>query len=484
MDGRNLSYAFVYAIGCGLLLGQVVGLQPVWWLAWIAPAFLLLLGAHAPRGLRFPLVLLAALIASASLFPALRRVMPPLPAAIVVVLLALPWVLIVGETVRLRRRFEGAAWTALAFPIFAVAVDTLMARFLPDGNWNGYAYTQADVLPVAQLASLLGVPGLVFVLMLVPATLFHLADTRGRTLDGRFLAGCTFAVVAAVVAFGALRLRESADPAGRAVAFGLVAVDDAIGLKATAPYVAGIREAYARHVESLAASGARIVVLPEKIAVVSVESADDWNTWFAGLARTHGVWLLGSVSVAADRTGNFAWLYTPAGARDAIYQKHHLAPPERNYAAGNAFVVRTIDGLDYALGICKDMHFASFAREYGARGVAAALVPAWDFVVDADLARRMTALRGVENGYAIVRTSRDGLLSVSDAYGRTLSVARSSPLPGAAAIVRVRLDAGSTTLQSQIGDAFGWLCVALAFALAVIARRTSGVRSGRSSDAR
>lgn len=479
VHGRSLSYLLIFAIGCGWLLGQVVGLHPVWWLAWIAPAFLLRLGVCAPRGWRFLLVFLAALIATATLFPALRRVMPPLPAMFVVVLLALPWTLVIGETVQLRRRFAGAAWTALALPVTAVAVDTLMARFLPDGNWNGYAYTQADVLPVAQVASLLGVPGLLFVLMLVPATLFQLVETRGRARDGRALAACTVVLVGAVVAFGALRLRESAAPTGREVTFALAAVDEAIGPEARAPYVARIREAYAAHVAAAVDAGARIVVLPEKIAVATPASSAGWNEWFAGLARQHAVWVLGSVSVTADDgTGNFAWLYAPDGTRVASYTKHHLAPPERDYRPGTDYVVQDIDGVDYALGICKDMHFASFAREYGTRGVVAALVPAWDFVVDADLARRMTAMRGIENGYAIVRASRDGLLSVNDAYGRTLALARSGALPGARLVVRIRLDRVGPTLQSRLGDAFGWLCVATALGFAVAARRSRAAAPG------
>lgn len=472
MNGPHALYTLIYAVGVGLLLGQVVGLDPVWWLAWIVPAFLLLLGWHAPARLPFGAVFLAALVATATLFPALRRVMPVAPALGVTVLLALPWPLIVGEALRVRRRFGAAAWTALGFPIFAVAVDTLMARFLPDGNWNGYAYTQADVLPVVQLVSLLGVPGLLFVLMLVPATLFHLVETRGATRDARILGACTMAIVLAAVAFGTLRLRDAESTTGREVTFGLAAIDEAIGLEARVPYVAGIRAAYATHVSTLAGHGASIVVLPEKIAVASVDAARDWNSWFAATAREHAVWLLGSVTVdAPGGMRNFAMLYTPAGAGAASYQKHHLAPPERDYVAGDEYVVRRIDGVDYGLGICKDMHFATFGREYGRRGVAAMLVPAWDFVVDADLARRMTKLRGVENGYAIVRTSRDGLLSIDDAYGRSIMLARSAAMPGISVVATAKLAPAGPTLQSRIGDAFGWLCVLLAAGLTVASRR-------------
>lgn len=469
---RRLSFALLYALGSGLLLGQAVSLQPLWWLAWIAPAFLLALGERVPSRWRLGLVMVAAVTATSTVFPALRPVMPLPLALLVVVLLAAAWALIVGETVRLRRRFAGVAWTVLGLPVFAVALDTAMAHTLPDGNWNGLAYTQADVLPVAQLAAVLGVPGILFVLMLVPATLCHVASAGLRRRDTRILVAIVLALVFATLAHGTLRLRSPRSLAGEEVRIGLAAIDEAIGREARAPYVARIRDAYAVHVATLAAGGASLVVLPEKIAVVSPETAREWDAWFAGLASRHGVSLVGSISVAESvGTRNLAWLYGPDGVRDAEYQKQHLAPVERQYVAGRQHVVRRIGGLDYALAICKDMHFASFAREYGGRGVAAALVPAWDFSVDADLARRMTLLRGIENGYAIVRPARDGQLSVNDALGRPLALARSTPLPGTNLLASVRLSPGTPTLQTRVGDALGWLCVAVAIAFAVASRR-------------
>ena len=37
-------------------------------------------------------------------------------------------------------------WTALAYPVLWVAVDTLLATWFPEGNFGSLAYTQADVL--------------------------------------------------------------------------------------------------------------------------------------------------------------------------------------------------------------------------------------------------------------------------------------------------------------------------------------------------
>jgi apolipoprotein N-acyltransferase len=135
--------------------------------------------------------------------------------------------------------------------------------------------------------------------------------------------------------------------------------------------------------------------------------------------------------------------------------------------------VNAIDGVNYGVAICKDMHFASLGRGFGVREAAVMLVPAWDFHRDAWMAANMTKVRGIENGYAVVRASRAGLLSVSDAYGRMLSVAESTKLPGASLLATVKVGARIETIYSRIGDMLGWLCVAgaLAFIPAVWIRR-------------
>ena len=73
------------------------------------------------------------------------------------------------------------------------------------------------------------------------------------------------------------------------------------------------------------------------------------------------------------------------------------------------------------VAICKDMHFPALGRENAVQGAALMLVPAWDFDRDGwmsdRLTARLTALRGVESGFAIARSTRGGVSSVSDRFG-------------------------------------------------------------------
>jgi apolipoprotein N-acyltransferase len=388
----------------------------------------------------------------------------PVPVAIgVTVAQSLAWVAVVSATRRLILRWQ-ASWTVLIYPVLWVALDTLLAALLPDGNWGSQAYSQSEFLPFIQLASLLGVPALLFLVTLVPSTIAFAMVYRLRPRGARTAYVTTTMLLLAALGFGFLRLRSA--PVGQETVFGLIAIDDPIGLRAEPPYIESILREYDRHIAAVAERGATVVVLPEKMAVVSPENALLWRQHFAAQAAAHRVWLVTSVTV--DDGGppkNLAWLLSPQGALDLTYQKHHLAPPERGYSAGEDYAVREIAGIRYGIGICKDMHFARFGRAYGQRDVAVMLVPAWDFQLDRWLGARMTAVRGVENGYTVVRSSRDGLLTATDAYGRLLAETPSAPLPGTDLVVTVQVPPRVATLYTHVGEILGWLCVVGAAAL-------------------
>ena len=451
----------VGAVVVGVLLRLVVGLEPVWWMAWLVPALLLVLAFTASDRSWRPLTLVAALIGVSGNGVYYLRVIPAPIVLLVVAGQTLLWMFVVSESRRALRRWR-TAWTALVHPILWVAVDTLMAALLPDGNWASLAYTQSDVLAIMQTASLFGIAGVLFLLTLVPSAMAT-AVVLGRDAKGMtaMVAG-TAGLLAAAVMFGTTRL-EAPPPTAPVTRFGLAVQDDPIGLEATAHYANAIREQYDRQIAALAAEGARVVLLPEKIAVTSPSVAAEWQAHLAAQAKTKGVWLSAGMAMqTAAGIANEAWLFTPAGELDASYRKQFLAPPERGYVAGREYVVREVEGARYGIAICKDMHFATLGRAYGQQRAAVMLVPAWDFGLDGWLGSRMTAVRGIENGYVVVRAAREGLLTVTDARGRILAEQPSGPRPGRRLRVDVPVPAPMATLYTQVGNLLGWACVALA----------------------
>lgn len=460
------------AVLVGVLFYFILGLEPVAWLAWFAPVPLLVLAFRSSGWGAAACTFIAAVIGLCANLHYYRLMMPWPVIALVICLQALMWVFVVGATRRVVLRYQ-SWWTIFVYPVLWAAVDTLAANLLPDTNWGSLAYSQTGFLPLLQVTSLFGVAGLMFLLALLPSTL-AVAVAFGRQTPHMWRAYAAVALIfAAALGYGDLRLRQPVS-SGTAVNFGIVAIDDAIGTKASPEYVAKIWNAYDAQIAQLAASGAQVVVLPEKIGMVTPETATAWQQHVSAQAAALHVWIAAGVGIddAGKRT-NLEWLYGPDGHLDAAYSKHKMAPPEREqqYISGTGYDVREIAGVRYGLAICKDMHFASMGRAYGERSVSAMLVPAWDFDRDRWLAFRITMTRGVESGYTVIRSSRDGLLSVTDAYGRVLAVRESAPLPGSSLLVKATIAPPIATLYTRIGDLFGWICVALSAAMMLIGRR-------------
>ena len=114
------------------------------------------------------------------------------------------------------------------------------------------------------------------------------------------------------------------------------------------------------------------------------------------------------------------------------------------------------------------MDFPKLSREYAAEGANLMLVPAWDFNLDRWLHSRMAVLRAVENGFALARSARNGLLTLSDNRGRILAETATAPgrfvsVTGKVNVVRAE------TFYTRTGDWFASLCVS---AFIVLAART------------
>lgn len=474
---RLILARFALAIATGTLLRYVFDLHPLAWLVWIAPAVPLLIAIRFPLREARWMVTLALVIGASVNFHYYRLVMPLSAVLLVIALQSWLWVFLIFAARRVIVRYQ-SWWTVLAYPILCVALDTLAAALLPDGNWGSLAYSQGDNLPILQIASLFGVSGVLFLVTLVPSAL-ALAFAYGRSLCRGWLAyALTALLLAASLTFGYARLRQPVT--GTRTTFGIASVDDPIGPHASAAYASNILGGYDNLVQALAAQGAQIVVLPEKIAVLLPAKVPDWQQHFSALARQNQVWLEVGIGIDGNPSpSNWAWLFTPQGGLVSSYEKHHMAPPERreHYASGTDYNVVTVNGHTYGLAICKDMHFAAFGRAYGLRHAAVMLVPAWDFAyLDGWLEARTTVFRGVENGYTIVRASREGMLTASDPYGRILAETPSRELPGRSLLATVTVAAPVPTLFTRIGNLLGSLSVAAAallLALPLFPRRKS-----------
>ena len=217
---------------------------------------------------------------------------------------------------------------------------------------------------------------------------------------------------------------------------------------------------YADEVHRVTPAGTQAVVLPEKIGRFNESALPIVDALFSSAATaTRSAIVLGLVRRTASGDFNSSRLYSSEGKLEANYDKHHLLPGVEPEKPGDERVVLAQLSRRWGLQICKDMDFPKLSREYAANGVNLMLVPAWDFNLDGWLHSRMAVLRAVENGFALARSARNGLLTVSDNRGRIVSETATAAGRFVSISGRVNV-AGKETFYTRTGNWFAVLCVA------------------------
>ncbi len=472
------------------------GLHRVWWLVWLAPLPILLLAPRLRAWPAFATALVAHALAALDWWSYLHRVVQfPLSLTITTLLIPATWfALSVGLYRGLLRR--GNPWLAsLAFPTAIVAFEYLFS--LSQGTFMSTGYTQLADLPVLQLASITGIWGISFVVNLFPAGLAALVYAPAKLRPRMATAFVVF--YACLLSYGLVRLSRTPQ-APSSVLVGLLETHAGQNMfPPDAPSSIALFQQYASQVEPLAAQGAQYVILPEMSSLVPDAAIPKLDEMFEKAARdAHVQVLVGILHITGHGAYNEARLYSATGEIETIYRKHHPVPTwEARTTPGTEISVLACARSDkenrasqqstdpqpeskIGIEICRDMDYPELARRYGKQQVGLVLVPAWDqgVDVDADWHGHLSLMRGVEDGFSIVRDAKNGFLTASDDRGRILA---ETPTRSDGALVTmltrvsVRYD---PTLYQKWGDWFAWLDLAGLFALvayAIFAPRKTAV---------
>ncbi|HET9652154.1 MAG TPA: carbon-nitrogen hydrolase family protein [Usitatibacter sp.] len=215
---------------------------------------------------------------------------------------------------------------------------------------------------------------------------------------------------------------------------------------ASGPHVAANLQEAQRLIELAAATGARIVALPEYFAIMGMKDTDKVKArekdgqgpiqdFLAAQARRHRIWIVGgSVPLEAttpDKVRNTCLVYNQDGERVARYDKIHLFgfdmgherfTEERTIEPGSQ--VCTVDSPNGRIGIsiCYDLRFPELYRAMGE--VDLIMVPSaftettgkahWDTLVRA---------RAIENLAYVVAPAQGGYhVNGRETHGHTMIV--------------------------------------------------------------
>ncbi len=477
-DFRRYACALLAVVSTAVLVWFGTGLNPWWPLLWFAPLPVLLFASGSSRLGAALTAALAWFIGGLNVWHYLGTLhMPPWARA---VLCAIP-ALVFAATVLLFRALlrRGAWWSALvAFPAAWVSAEYLSSFTSPHGTWGNLSYTQLNFLPVLQLASVTGPWGISFLLFLFSASLvlgLHLRTKQPKQASE--IVGVGLGVFVLVLVFGGLRLgRPEPD---QQVKVGLIASDQPgnVAVADEGAKAARLFRDYAAGVEELSSQGAQVIVLPEKLGVVVDPDTMATDAFFQSLAdKTKSHIVVGLLRVSSSVKYNEARVYRP-GAPPLSYDKHHMLPPfESQLEPGtNLTFLREPSGT-WGVAICKDMDFTPLSRQYGRAGAGLLFVPAWDFVLDRWQHGHIAIMRGVEDGFSIVRAAKQGYLTVSDDRGRILAETQSDSAPFATLLANVPAT-HENTLYLLLGDWFAWVALAtLVFTLVQLYRSNHPLR--------
>ena len=341
----------------------------------------------------------------------------------------------------------------------------------PFGSWGATAQTQLDNLPLLQVASVTGAAGVTWLVCLVAGTA---ESVWAGQRQPRALALAGGAVVVAM-AFGSARL--AVHESSETVPVAAIGTDsDVTGLPLPTPETASAwNVALAERTRRAAAAGAELAVWTEAATVVWPEDEARFLAEIGALARQAGIEVVAGyiVPVTTDTFAyhnRYAW-FTAEGELAHTYDKHNPVPGEPAIAGTAPMPVHTLDGQRRSGAICYDYDFPRFTREHARLDVDLVALPSSDWRGIDPIHTQMAALRAIEGGQSVLRSTRWGLSAGIDPTGRLRSW-QSAFEDGDDGVMLARLPRqGIQTLYGWLGDWFVALCAILAVVLPLRGRR-------------
>jgi apolipoprotein N-acyltransferase len=375
-------------------------------------------------------------------------------------------------------------------PIGWVAGECLRGFMLGGFPWVPLGNSQVRVLPIAQLASVLGVYGLSALVAYVNATVAFALLRAGRS---RAIAVAAAAVVLlSIGGWGTWRIREgSLTRQGTPIRVGIIQPNIEQAAKLAAADGGDPKEARRIFTTNIAMTrdvarrGAEFVIWPESSIPFKFER-DSRGEEIRALAREIKVPVLfGSDEEITAGGGyeifNSAYEVQPDGHTAAVYRKIHLVPfgefvPLRrwfffikplvdtftDFSAGGSMVMLPVGGHRVSTAICYEVVYPSLIRDAvnnGSELLTTITNDGWYGHSSAPYQHfEMAAMRAIEQGRYLARAANTGISGLVDPYGQ---VVRQSTIFEQVGLVEQARFLTGKTVYAVIGDVTGYGCLAL-----------------------
>ena len=459
----------------GYLTGAIFFLGLIYWIALLYPFANIFLTAFAC------LLLAAYLAVYAGIFSALLHGLPWKS--------GLPFIFIVP-----------AIWTGLEW------VCSWMVTGFP---WGSMGYTQWNNLPAIQIASITGVQGVSFIIVLLNATIAdvlrtYLGQKKSASHFTFHVSRCIFShlipivLVITCLVYGAHTLSKLADTTSDfkiALAPGNVPQIE----KWDPEYWPQIFERYMNLVKAADAEEPDLIILPETAlrGEIFVFEGNVYIKQLKEILADRQIYLLTGLAdyTATPKIYNSVYLLSPTSEKLGSYSKIHLVPfgeyvpitrhlpnfiqLSSGFEPGKSidlFPIPHTENSQMGVVICFESVFPNLFRKFvkkGANVMGILTNDAWfDGTAAPEQHLAMAPLRAVENRVAVFRCANGGISCIIDAFGRIITPPIQANDTQNFLIERIPLSDHGGTVYTRYGDWFPILCFLVSVLLVLYHHRT------------
>lgn len=405
----------------GILLTALTGLR---WapppFAWISPIpFLLYARRTRTLGTKLGLIgtielaytISTAKIATAAITPLM------VPLFSFPIGLVMSFCILASESIR---RKAGEAWGAAAYAALITITDWAWLALTPFGDMMTMGGTLYGDLVFSQFASIAGIPGISLVVAFSQtASASMIVVPRSRI--SRTLLASAVGVSGVIFAFGAIRLDSQnvgADTV-RVAAIASMVGSGAEGMPSSEAIAANDENLFAK-TQRAAALGAKLVAWNECATLVDPSREDAFVERGRIAAARLGIDLVlayGAYPKGSLIDNKFVFL-TSEGKIAQVYRKHHPVPGEPSITGTEPIEVIDRPYGRVAGAICYDYDFPALAARHGRLGTDIAVIPSSDWKGVDPSHGLISRVRGIENGFSILRPTRWAVSAIFDQLGR------------------------------------------------------------------
>lgn len=365
-------------------------------------------------------------------------------------------------------------------PFAWVLLEYIRGNILTGFPWCLLGYSQYKFLPISQIASIAGIYGISFLLILANCAFSVALIKKLRGAKWKYGIWATVIIIFACIAWGKIRLENYKDPKYNENV-GIVQGNipqDIKWLRVLAD------EHFNKHIDltiSTMSAGAKLIVWPESaITVFLIEDKRKYDQ-IMKISKAYNAYLL----IGADyreindkevKYFNSAFFIDPYDNRIQIYSKIHLVPfgeyvPLKRFLW---FIDKFVEGVsDFSAGkeytlfkykehkistqICYEIIFPNISREFVKRGselITTITNDAWFGKTSAPYQHfAMAVMRAIENKRYLVRSANTGISGIINPVGKII---HQSELFTDYIIIDKVSFLNEKTIYNKYGD---WLCI-------------------------